>query len=141
MIMLCSAIPDYVKTLNSSDYCTEDGLPDEDALFDAIKNAASPLIVKGIGDFIMLSGNAGFLWRIAGQTFSQKIVILCRNQGVQLERLNQQNTKFGDNRWCELEKSTDVSIIRVAPDVAIDKILGFKALLLMDVIMNTQIIS
>ena len=126
--MIYTSIPDYVKALNSSDFCSEDGLPDEDALFDTMKRAASPLIVKGVGDSIMLSGDASFLWRVAGQTFSQKIVILCRNQGVQLERLHQQNTKFGDNRWCELEKSADVSIIRVASDVAIDKTIGYKAL-------------
>lgn len=53
----------------------------------------------------------------------------CRNQGTELERLQQQNTKFGSNRWCELSSSSDVSIIKVNASVPVDSVSGFKALL------------
>lgn len=54
-----------------SDYCTDDGLPDEDAVFNVLLNANNPILLKGAGELVMLSGNATFLRRIAGQTFSQ----------------------------------------------------------------------
>lgn len=112
-----------------SDYCTDDGLPDEDAVFNVLLNANNPILLKGAGELVMLSGNATFLRRIAGQTFSQKIIVFCRNQGTELERLQQQNTKFGSNRWCELSSSSDVSIIKVNASVPVDSVSGFKALL------------
>lgn len=123
------SIPNSVRTINVSDYCTEDGLPDEDALFGTLSSADSPLLIKGVGDAIMLSGNTDFLFRVAFQTFPQKTIILCRNQGLQLEQLQQQDAKFGESRWCELEEGSDISIIRVDPKLPVRKIDGFKALL------------
>ena len=126
---LIQSVPSRVHTISMSDYCTDDGLPDEDAVFNDLLNADKPIILKGVGELIILSGDGTFLRRIASQTFSQKIIVLCRNQGIELERLQQQNTKFGSNRWCELSSSSDVSIIRVNTNVPIDSIKGFKALL------------
>lgn len=110
---LTRSLPTRVHTISMSDYCTDDGLPDEDAVFNVLLNANNPILLKGAGELVMLSGNATFLRRIAGQTFSQKIIVFCRNQGTELERLQQQNTKFGSNRWCELSSSSDVSIIKL----------------------------
>lgn len=126
---LAQSLPTRVHAVNMSDYCANDGMPDEDAVFNDLLNADKPILLKGVGEQVMLSGNASFLRRIAGQTFSQKIIVLCRNQGTELERLQQQNTKFGSNRWCELSSSSDVSIVRVNANVPIDSIVGFKALL------------
>ena len=126
---LAQSLPARVHAVCMSNYCTDDGLPDEDAVFNDLLSADSPILLKGAGELAMLSGDATFLRRIAGQTFSQKIIVLCRNQGTELERLQQQNTKFGSNRWCELSSSCDVSIIRVNESVPIDSIAGFKALL------------
>ena len=122
-------LPARVHTVSMSDYCANDGLPDEDAVFNDLLNADKPLLLKGVGEQVMLSGDASFLRRIAGQTFSQKIIVLCRNQGTELEHLQQQNAKFGSNRWCELSSSPDVSIIRVSANVPVDSVSGFKALL------------
>lgn len=126
---LTRSLPTRVHTISMSDYCTDDGLPDEDAVFNVLLNANNPILLKGAGELVMLSGNATFLRRIAGQTFSQKIIVFCRNQGTELERLQQQNTKFGSNRWCELSSSSDVSIIKVNASVPVDSVSGFKALL------------
>ena len=126
---LVRALPTRVHTVSMSDYCADDSLPDEDAVFNDLLNAGKPILLKGVGEQIMLSGNTTFLRRIAGQPFPQKIIVLCRNQGTELEHLQQQNTKFGSNRWCELCSSSDVSIVRVNTSVPIDSISGFKALL------------
>ena len=126
---LARSLPTRMHTIRMSDYCADDGLPDEDAVFNDLLNANNPILLKGAGELVMLSGDVTFLRRIAGQTFSQKIIVLCRNQGAELERLQQQNTKFGSNRWCELSSSSDVSIIRVNASVPINSIAGFKALL------------
>ena len=126
---LTRSLPTRVHTISMSDYCTDDGLPDEDAVFNVLLNANNPILLKGAGELVMLSGNATFLRRTAGQTFSQKIIVFCRNQGTELERLQQQNTKFGSNRWCELSSSSDVSIIKVNASVPVDSVSGFKALL------------
>lgn len=126
---LARSLPTRVHTISMSDYCADDGLPDEDAVFNDLLNANSPILLNGAGELVMLSGDATFLRRIAGQTFSQKIIVLCRNQGTVLERLQQQNTKFGSNRWCELSSSSDVSIIKVNASVPVDSVSGFRALL------------
>lgn len=127
---LVRKIPTRVHTVRMSDYCANDSMPDEDAVFNDLLNMSDkPILLKGVGEQVMLSGDASFLRRIAGQTFPQKMIVLCRNQGTELEHLQQQNTKFGSNRWCELSSSSDVSIVRVNTNVPIDSIAGFKALL------------
>ena len=73
---LTRSLPTRVHTISMSDYCTDDGLPDEDAVFNVLLNANNPILLKGAGELVMLSGNATFLRRIAGQTFSQKIIVL-----------------------------------------------------------------
>lgn len=118
-----------MHTIRLSDYCAPDGLPDEDAVFDALLNADKPLLLKGVGELVMLSGDTTLLRRIAGQTFSQKIIVICRNQGTELKHLQQQNTKFGINRWCEVPSCSDVSIVRVKTTVPMSAISGFKELL------------
>ena len=123
---LVRALPTRVHTVSMSDYCADDSLPDEDAVFNDLLNAGKPILLKGVGEQIMLSGNTTFLRRIAGQPFPQKIIVLCRNQGTELEHLQQQNTKFGSNRWCELCSSSDVSIVRVNTSVPIDSISGLR---------------
>lgn len=123
------SVSNTAKVINISDYCAEDGLPDEDALFNDVSHTDSALLIKGLGESIMLSGNAAFLRRVAFQTFPQKIIILCRNQGVLLEQFQHQDTKFGDSRWCELVDGNDTAIIRVDSRLPIKKIKGFKALL------------
>ena len=126
---LVRSLPTRVHIISMSDYCADDGLPDEDAVFNDLLNANAPILLKGVGELVMLSGDTTFLRRVAGQTFAQKIIVLCRNQGTELERLQQQNTKFGSNRWCELSSSSDISIIRVNASVPVDSVSGFKALL------------
>ena len=126
---LVNSVPAWVGTINMSDYCTHDGLPDEDAVYNDLLKTSQPVLLKGVGELIMLSGNTSFLRRISGQTFPQRIIVLCRNQGTELERLHHQNSKFDTNRWCELSSGSDVSIVRVNSDVPIDSIDGFKALM------------
>ena len=126
---IISSLPDNLCTISASDFCSEDGLPDEDAIYSVMENTSSPLLIKGVGDYIALSEKTDFLGRIAGQTFPKKIIVLCRNIGTLLEKLYLQNTKFGLNRWCELVSNTDLLVVRVMPDVPIQKIEGFKALL------------
>lgn len=126
---IAAAMPDSVHTLAVSKYCVEDGMPDEDALFNDLVYSSTPLLIKGVGEMCMLSGGSAFIQRIAGQTFSRKIVILCREQGLLLNRLFHQNSKFGEHRWCETEGSSDISIVRVNSDVPIDAIKGIKALM------------
>lgn len=126
---LVQALPTRMHAVSMSDYCADDGMPDEDAVFDALLHADQPILLKGVGEQVMLSGDAAFLRRIAGQTFPQKMIVLCRNQGTELEHLQQLNTKFGSNRWCKLSAGSDVSIIRVNADIPIESIAGFRALL------------
>lgn len=123
------SVPKCVQVVNVSDYCCEDGLPDEDALFNDLSDSTSPILLKGLGEAIMLSGKTDLLRRIAFQTFSQKIIVFCRNQGILLEQFQHHDAKFGTNRWCELLDGMDASIIRVNPEVSINQIKGFKALL------------
>ena len=124
-----AAVPDYVVPIRVSDYCGKDSMPDEDALYEKMTNAASALLIKGIGDAGLLFDNSAFLRRIAEQTFPQKVVVICRNQGVLLGKIQQQNTKFGDHRWCELTTGSDITIIKVKQNIGIDKTDGIKALL------------
>lgn len=126
---LVSSLPARIQIINLSNYCSIDSLPDEDAVFGDLQNADRPILIKGVGELVMLSGDSTLLRRIAGQTFPQKIIVLCRNQGTELEHLQQQNTKFGNNRWCELSSNSDVSIIRVNTAVPIRTVSGFRALL------------
>ena len=126
---LMLSLPSRIHTVNISDYCTFDGLPDEDAVFNDLQNADTSILLNGVGELVMLSGDNTLLRRIAGKTFPQKIIVLCRNQGTELEHLQQQNSKFGNNRWCELSSSSDISIIKVNSSVPFETVSGFKALL------------
>ena len=126
---LMLSLPARIHIVSLSSYCAVDSLPDEDAVFNDLQNADKPILIKGVGELVMLSGDATLLRRIASHTFSQKIIVLCRNQGTELEHLQQQNTKFGNNRWCELSSSSDVSIIRVDTAVPLNAVSGFRALL------------
>lgn len=57
---LTRSLPTRVHTISMSDYCTDDGLPDEDAVFNVLLNANNPILLKGAGELVMLSGNATF---------------------------------------------------------------------------------
>ena len=53
---LVRALPTRVHTVSMSDYCADDSLPDEDAVFNDLLNAGKPILLKGVGEQIMLSG-------------------------------------------------------------------------------------
>ena len=126
---LTLSLPARMRIIRMSDYCAEDGLPDEDAVFNDLLKANQPVVLRGLGELMMLTRSTNLLRRISDQTFFNKIIVFCRDQGAELERLHQQNSKFGTNRWCELSDGSDVTIVRVQPGVPIVSICGFKALL------------
>ena len=47
---LTRSLPTRVHTISMSDYCTDDGLPDEDAVFNVLLNANNPILLKGAGE-------------------------------------------------------------------------------------------
>lgn len=71
---LVRALPTRVHTVSMSDYCADDSLPDEDAVFNDLLNAGKPILLKGVGEQIMLSGNTTFLRRIAGNLSLRRLL-------------------------------------------------------------------
>lgn len=53
---LVRALPTRVHTVSMSDYCADDSLPDEDAVFNDLLNAGKPILLKGWANRLCFRG-------------------------------------------------------------------------------------
>lgn len=117
-----------LSTLRVGSFCYGDGLPDWDSFFDAAKSLPRDAVILGVGEAASLSGNYRVLNRLRSQTFSKKLVVLCRGVKNYLLRQAAENPKFRKN-LSVVESEKSFSVIQYEPSLQVKALKNFRELL------------
>lgn len=118
-----------LSTIRVGNFCYGDVFPDWDGFFDATRSLTSDAVCLGVGESALLSGNHRLINRLRSQTFSKKVVILCRGAKNFLIRLAAENPKFRKN-LSVIESTESFSVIQYEPKLQVDTALkNFRELL------------
>ena len=126
---IIDSLPSNFKTIDTSCYCLEDSYPDYDRLCSEISEVKSNVILLGLGECSMFSLDYGFWGKLKDTVRSYKTVVVARGAAEKCSNLQKQDSKFSSQRWCELDSTLDISVVKVSPSVRIEAIKGFRSLI------------
>lgn len=106
----------HLSEIRASDYCRDDdSLPDQDMLYDDLKQLDSDSIILGIGTTVKISGDSQIIGRIKDLTLPVKLVVLCRGIRGIVDELKKSDVKFNMLRYSVLIQEYDCSFVKVSP--------------------------
>lgn len=126
---ILASLPSSFRPVRLSVYCGDDSWPDYDEFLDEIRELNSNAVLRGLGECASLTRNYDIFGKLKDMTFSNKVIVICRNVLESVKQLQRNDSKFTSLRWCVIASHLDYSIVRVLPSVKIPTIEGFKALL------------
>lgn len=86
-----------LSTLRVGSFCYNDSFPDVDKFLDAVKKSPNDAVILGVGEAATLSGNYQIVNRLRTQSFSKKMVVLCRGMQNYFARTLLESPKFRKN--------------------------------------------
>lgn len=107
-----------LSTVRVGSFCYGDGFPDWDNFFDTVKTLPHDAVILGLGEAVLLSGNYRVVNRLCAQTFSKKLVILCRGLKNFLLRLASESPRFRKN-LSVVESAESFSVIQYDPNLGV----------------------
>ena len=107
-----------LSMIRVSNFCCGDSFSDIDAFFDAVKNSPNDAIILGVGEAVTLSGNVQIVNRLRAQTFSRKIVVLCRGLRNFLEQEATTTSKFRKNFFA-VDATETFSVVQYLPSLPV----------------------
>ena len=107
-----------LSTIRVSDFCCGDSFPDTDAFFDAVKKSPNDAVILGVGEAATLSGNFQIINRLRVQSFSRKIVVLCRGLRNFLEQEATTTSKFRRNFFA-VDATETFSVVQYLPSLSV----------------------
>ena len=118
-----------LSTIRVGNFCYGDGFPDWDGFFYAVRSLTRDAVCLGVGESALLSGNYRLINRLRSQTFSEKLVILCRGVKNFLIWLATENPKFRKN-LSVVESEETFSVIQYEPGLHVEMALkNFRELI------------
>lgn len=122
-------LPSNFACVSTSQYCQVDSYPDYDLLLADLIGKKENVVLLGLGESALFSLDYSFWGKLKDTARAYKTVVIARCGSAKCKDLKAVDSKFGDLRWCELESSLDLSVVKVEKTVKIAAIDGFKALL------------
>lgn len=132
MEKVLQSLGDGFQSIRVSAYCPSecpDNFPDEDGVTKDILTAKSNLIVRGLGEYAMLSSRYHAIRCLYGKALSHKTIVVGRGLSDELTQFRAQETKLNAISWLSINSEPDVSIIKVHPSVPFPAFQNFRELL------------